>query len=237
MPKTLVEKTAEYVKKQLAFEKTGHDWYHVYRVWQVARLLQQHEGGDLELVELATLLHSAAEPNFRENNEHKRSLAMWGMLDVLEIEEHMKEKIIAIAHQCRFKGAHTERPGSLEGKIVQDANWLDGLGAIGIARVFTAGGFYGRLIHDPDLEPAQNQLDNTAYQKRKLQGTSINYFYDKSLQVVDRLNTATAKQIAAKRVQYIKDFLREFQVEWENKDLADLDHPEPAGVQFTLKQL
>lgn len=217
MSQSLVETTAEYVRKQLCNEKTGHDWYHVYRVWQLAKKLQKIEGGDLQLIELSVLLHSAAEPNLKENNEKKRSLALWGMLDILELDEAMKNKIITISNQCRYKGAETEVPQTIEGKIVQDANWLDGLGAIGIARVFTAGGYYGRLIHSPETQPVF-ELNNSGYQKRKLTGTSLNYFFEKTFPVVGRLNTPTAKKIATKRLGFIKKYIEHFTDEWELND-------------------
>lgn len=217
--KSLVPKAADYVKKQLSKEKTGHDWAHVYRVWQMAKFMQSIEGGDLELIELAALLHSATEQNYKKTeDEGFRTLAMRGMLDVLEIPGSLKEKIIDIANETRYLGTETVRPKTIESKIVQDANWLDGLGAVGIARVFTAGGFLGRPIFDPDIETVPH-VSNEQFQKRKKEGTSLNYFYEKSMVIASLLNTETAKKIAKKRMEFMKLYLDTFMREWNREDL------------------
>lgn len=228
---SLVAKTADYVRKRLQNEGSGHDWEHTRRIWDMSKRLQAVEGGDLELIELASLLHCAAERDIKKTVDEKvRSLTMQGVLDVLDITEEYKKEIITIAQQCRFKGKDTERPTTLEGKIVQDADWLEGLGAIGVARGFSAGGYLGRKIHDPAISSRAN-LSKADYLKRKLQGTSINYFYEKSLQLPKYLNTKTAKRVAVKRLQYLKGFLDQFMKEWDVKDFDEaLDEPKEIYV-------
>ncbi len=221
MQNSLVKKTAEYVRKRLENEGSGHDWEHTRRIWEMAKRLQKIEGGNLELVELASLLHCAAEHDLKKaSNENIRSLTMQGVLDVLDISEEYKTEIITIAQQCRFKGDDTERPTTLEGKIVQDADWLEGLGAIGIARGFAAGGYLGRRIHDARTKAMVN-VPKEEYLKRKRSGTSINYFYEKSLRLPKFLNTKTAKRVAVKRLQYLKNFLDQFMKEWDVNDFDD----------------
>lgn len=215
---SLVEKVAIYVQKRFENDKTGHDWFHIYRVWQLAKIIQKEEGGDLELIELSALLHGATEENNKKTeNKRFRSLAMEGLLDVLGISGKQKDEIIRISNEKRFAGIETVRPKDIECQIVQDANWLDGLGAIGIARVFTAGGHFGRLIHDPTQEPMRN-LDRVMFESRKRSGTSLNYFIEKSLLIADLLNTKTAKKIAKNRIEYLKKYLEQFDKEWELKD-------------------
>jgi uncharacterized protein len=209
----------DYVKKRLQSEKTGHDWYHVYRVWHLAKYLQKQEGGDLELIELAALLHSATEENFiKTEDEGFRALAMQGMLDVLEISGEKKDQIIQMANESRFRGADTLKPSSIESAILQDSNWLDGLGAVGIARVFTAGGYLGRPIHDPKQLPI-DRASNEQFQRRKREGTSYNYFFEKSFKVAEMLNTETARKIAEKRIKFMKGYLAEFMNNWNGVDL------------------
>lgn len=219
MPEVLLDRTLSYVKKRFINEKSAHDWFHVYRVWQYSKFIQKHEGGDLELIELSALLHSATEENYKKTGDDNfRSLAMRGLLDVLEYPDELKEKIIEIANQTKYKGIDTEKPPSIEGRIVQDANWLESLGAVGVARNFTAGGFLGRLIYDPDIKISIN-LSNEEFQKRKKEGTSINYFYEKSIVLANMLNTETAKKLAVKRVEFMKLYLDTFMQEWNLDDL------------------
>lgn len=230
----LVEKIVKYVKKRLIEERSGHDWFHVMRVWKLAVFLHKKEGGNLELIELAALLHSAAERDYKNTpDENIRSLAMSGMLDVLGIEDKLKHEIIEIAQLCRYKGVETQVPTTIEGKIVQDANWLDGLGAVGVARCFTAGGYISRGIHNPEQAP---RLIDAKIFKQKKETTSINYFYEKTLQLPNMLNTATAKKLALKRVVYIKKFIEQFMYEWEGNDFEDAEQSEPFGLVLQQEQ-
>lgn len=229
---SLVEKTAQYVQQRLQHEGSGHDWAHTRRIWDMAKRLQAIEGGNLELIELASILHCVAEHDLKKvANDKIRSLTMQGVLDVLDIDDQYKKEIIKIAQQCRFKGDETERPTMIEGKIVQDADWLEGLGAIGIARGFSAGGYLGRVIYDPKIPPLKKSTKEE-YLFRKLKGTSINYFYEKSLHLPRFLNTKTAKHVAVKRLQYLQSFLEQFMKEW---DVQDFDEAlaNPIEITFT----
>ena len=216
MVKTLVERTAEYVKQQLKHEASGHDWFHVERVWRVAKRLQREEGGDLELIELAALLHNLGDHNyqFRQFNETKESLALHGIMDSLDIAEERKEQIIKIVNEIKFGGIETKPPVTIEGKVVQDANFLDALGAIGIARCFASGGYHERAIYDPEIK-ARKHLTRTVYQRQKQRGTSLNNFSEKALVMAGLLNTSAAKKMVEPRAQFIRDFIVQFKKEWE----------------------
>ena len=130
----LVKKTAEYVKKKLTGEPTGHDWYHVRRVWTVAEKLQKIEGGNKELIEMAALLHDLGDYKFYGLSEVKGNLVLRGMMGVLEIENEMQDKILKIIEESQYKGEETKIPSSIEGKIIQDADWLDSFTTIERAR-------------------------------------------------------------------------------------------------------
>ncbi len=213
-PSALIDKTAAYVKAKLYNEASGHDWYHVERVWKMAKKLQAVEGGDLELIELAALLHNLGDHNFYKFNEKKGSLILFGMMDIIGIEEPLKAQIIMVVAESKYAGVETKQPRTLEGKIVQDANFLDTLGAIGVARHFASGGYHGRLIYDPAVK-VRNKLTRHAYEQQKDRGTSINNFYEKAFQVAELMNTGTAKELANQKVVYIKEFVSQFLREWE----------------------
>jgi uncharacterized protein len=212
----LTKRTIEYVKIKLQDEYTGHDWYHAERVWKLAKRLQEEEGGDKELIELSALLHDLGDYKKYEFNEIKGTFVLRGMMDVLEIEEEKKEKILQIIDEAQFIGDDTKPPTSVEAKIVQDADYLDALGAIGIARTFATGGKIGRMLHDPNRKP-RVRLSKKDYQTKKKAGTSINYFYEKSLKLPKMMNTKTGKELAQGRVECMKDFLEKFYKEWEGK--------------------
>ena len=212
---TLIEKTAEYVRKKLINEPTGHDWYHTERVWKMAKRLQSEEGGDKELIELASLMHDLGD-NSQFELDDRGSLVLHGMMDVLEIDNDKQEKIVEIANDLRYNGDGTKPAGTKESKIVQDADWLDSFGAIGIARVFATGGRIKRQLHDPKRK-VRKKLTKDDYLLHKREGTSFNYFYEKPLKLAERLNTKTAKEIAKHRVKFTRDFLAEFLNEWDGK--------------------
>jgi len=212
----LIKQTAEYVKRKLANDPTGHDWYHVERVWETAKKLQTEEGGDLLLIELAALLHDLGDYKQYEFDELKGMMVLRGMMDILEIEHDLQEKIIEIVDEAQYKGDATIVPSSLEGKIIQDADWLDALGAIGIARVFSTGGRIRRMIYDPKRKP-RKKLSKQDYQRRKTEGTSLNYFYEKALKLPKMMHTETAKKMAEARANFIENYIEEFLGEWEGK--------------------
>lgn len=211
---TLVDRAAAYVKAKLSNEASGHDWYHVERVWKMAKKLQAIEGGDLELIELSALLHNLGDHNFYKFNEKKGSLILFGMMDIIGIEEPLKSRIIMVVGESKYGGVETKKPHTLEGKIIQDANFLDTLGAIGVARHFASGGYHGRPIYDPHIK-VRARLTRYAYEQQKDHGTSINNFYEKAFRVAELMNTDTAKKIAQEKVVYIKNFVSQFLKEWD----------------------
>lgn len=206
----------DYVKKRMSGEATGHDWWHVYRVWQLAKYIaSQEKGANQTLVEIAALLHDIADWKFNDGDLEAgpRAAREW-----LEAQNQAEKFILAvedIARHVSYKGAGTSSEmSSLEGEIVQDADRLDALGAIGIARAFAYGGAAGRPLYDPTQQP-QLHADFEAYKKN--QSTTINHFYEKILLLKDRLHTDTAKRLAAHRHDFVEAYLQEFYDEWDGK--------------------
>ncbi len=221
MPDSLIQKTAQYVKSKLHHEPSGHDWYHVERVWKMAVYLQSKEGGDLQLIELAALLHNLGEHTDYSFSAEKGSLILFGMLDILEIEDPLKGKILLIANEIKYGGVETKKPSTIEGRIVQDANFIDSFGAIGVARRFASGGYYGRPVYDEGMKVREG-LTRYAYEHEKKKGSSFGSFYERVFKLFDRLNTKTARTIAERKMQFSKLFVEQFLRELEGKDVADL---------------
>ncbi|HLC69599.1 MAG TPA: HD domain-containing protein [Patescibacteria group bacterium] len=205
----LIRKTADYVRLKLENEPTGHDWWHVERVWKMAKIIQAKEGGDLFLIELAALLHDLGDYKQHEFNEIKGSLVLHGMMDVLGLESDLQDKIIDIVSEAQYNADETIVPKTLEGKILQDADWLEALGAVGIARTFATGGRIKRIIYDPKRKP-RHKLTKDDYQHKKREGTSFNYFYEKVLKLPGMMNTETAKKFAVRRLGFLKMYMEEF---------------------------
>jgi uncharacterized protein len=212
----LIKRTLEYVKQKMAGEHTGHDWFHIERVCEMAKQIQAVEGGDLKLINMAALLHDLGDYKQYGFSELKGSFVLRGMMDVLEIDHDLKETLVKIIDEAQFKGDDTATPSSIEAKILQDSDWLDSLGALGIARTFATGGNGGRPIHVPSIKPRQ-KLSKTDYIFKKNEGTSINYFYEKILKIPKMLNTKTAKKIGEERARFVEIFLDEFINEWDCK--------------------
>jgi len=214
--KELVRKTASYVRLKQSGEYTGHDWFHTERVLKMAQLIQSKEGGDLETVELAALLHEIGDTINYEFEEKKGPMVLRGMMDILDLPKEKQNQLVKIISEIRYQGDDTPAPQSLEGKIVQDADMLDLLGAIGIARVFATGGKIGRMLHHPKHRP-RRRLTREDYVFRKQEGTSINYFYEKILKLPAHFNTATAKKIAERRFKFSEHFLKELERDWNGE--------------------
>ena len=213
---TILQNTAAYVRQTLSGEGSGHDWWHIYRVWQTARHIGKQEGVDLLVVELAALLHDIADWKFHDGDETvgprraREWLAGQGMPE--PIIAHVCEIIATLS----FKGAHVPTPmRTREGQVVQDADRLDALGAVGIARVFAYGGHKSRAIYDPEAPP---QLHASADAYKRNTGSSVNHFYEKLLLLQDRMNTPTARRLAAGRHQFMEAFLARFFAEWEGRE-------------------
>jgi uncharacterized protein len=212
-PPTLIDRTADYVKARLSGEGSGHDWWHTYRVWKTAHRIGETEGADLLVVELAALLHDIADWKAHEGDSTVGPEVAKKWLTSLDVEERVIEHVCRIIADISFKGAGVDQPVLLlEGKVVQDADRLDAIGAIGIARAFAYGGAKGRLIYDPEKKPEEHQA---AESYLKSGGTTINHFYEKLLLLKDRMNTAAGKAIAEKRHRFMEEFLRRFYEECE----------------------
>jgi uncharacterized protein len=212
----LVAKTAAYVRKKIYSNPSGSDWYHIERVLDLARRIQAVEGGDLEIIELSVLLHDFRSYKHHNFDEKKGMLALTGMMDVLDIPEETQEAIHGIIVSSQYLGEDTKKAKTLEGKIVQDADWLDALGAIGIARTFAAGGHIDRMMHDPHKKP-RKYITKDDYLYRKTDSTSLNYFYEKLLKLPALMNTATAKELAVGRERFLRLFIDEFLAEWKGQ--------------------
>lgn len=212
----LISRTASYVKGKMYGELTGHDWYHINRVRKLASIIQKKEGGDPDLIELICLLHDLGDYKQARFNEVKGRFVLRGMMDILEIDSDLQEKILKIIDEAEFVGDDTKKPKTIEGQILQDADGLDSLGAIGIARVFSTGGNINRILHDPNSKP-RLKLKKVEYQFRKQEGTSLNYFYEKVIKIPNMLNTDIAKKMAKSRIKFLEVYLKEFYAEWDGE--------------------
>jgi uncharacterized protein len=212
----IIDKTAEYIKERFAGEGSGHDWWHVYRVWKNAIHIGKYEKVDLFVVELAALLHDVADWKFHDGNEDIGPQLAREWLEKLCVEENIISHVCQIIQDISFKGAGVAtNMKTTEGMVVQDADRLDAMGAIGISRAFAYGGSKGREMYNPDVKPEKH---DSFEQYKKSQGTSINHFYEKLLLLKDLMNTETAKKIAGKRHVVMEAFLHEFFREWEGED-------------------
>jgi len=209
--KQIIENTIVFVKNKLAGDSSGHDWWHIYRVWNMATKIQHKEGGDLFIVELAALLHDIADWKFQ--NEERGIQQVVDFLKEQKIEDEIIDRIVEIIQQVSYKGAGVkDKMEGIEGKIVQDADRLDAIGAIGIARTFAFGGKFGNEMHHPETKA---QMHNNFEEYKNSRGTTINHFYEKLLLLKDRLNTNEAKEIALGRHQFMETFLNQFYDEWD----------------------
>lgn len=210
----IVSKTKEFVKETMSGD-SGHDWWHALRVYNLAKkIAQQEKGADLFIVELGALLHDIADWKFHDSDKEGGKVTR-NWLESLGLDESIVGAVEHIVDNVSYKGAKVENTmKSLEGKIVQDADRLDALGAIGIGRTFVYGGHTGSPMWDPNIKPV---LHETAKDYKSSKGTTINHFYEKLLLLKDKMNTETAKQMAQKRHDFMEEFLKEFFSEWEGK--------------------
>lgn len=209
----IITSVAEEVKAKLEGEESGHDWWHIFRVWNLAKEITKKENADTFIVELAALLHDIADWKFNAGDESVGARIARQMLGRYPISETDIDHICDIISTSSFKGAGVnEKMTTIEGMIVQDADRLDAVGAIGIARVFAYGGHKGRVIYDPGQKPAIHETKE-AYMTNE--SPSINHFFEKLLLLKDRMNTATAKRIAENRHLFMEGFLDRFFKEWE----------------------
>ena len=212
MPQNLIQNTVSFVKEKLNGAEAGHDWFHTERVYKLSKKIAKTEECNLEVVELSALLHDIADPKFHGGDE---TLALKISREFLESEivaEKIIEQVLFIIKNISFKN-RGEVPADLpiELQIVQDADRLDAIGAIGIARTFNFGGFKNNLMYHPEIQP---KLNMTKDEYKKNEGTTINHFYEKLLLLKDMMNTDEAKNIASERHDFMVKFLDEFFKEW-----------------------
>jgi len=203
----IINKTKEYARTKLEGESTGHDWWHTFRVWQTAKYIAKKEGGDLFIIELAALFHDIADWKFNKGNNNLALKLTRDWFKKLEVEKKVIKHICDIVENISFKGAGIKlRIKTKEGKIVQDADRLDALGAIGIARVFATTPLLKRLLYNPEINMKMKVRDFT----KKDSYSSIHHFYDKLLLLKDLMNTKTGKRLANKRHKFMEKYLEEF---------------------------
>lgn len=208
----IVEKIEKEIKAQFEGEGTGHDWHHIDRVRNVSMFISQTEGGDPLVVELAALLHDISDHKFNGGDLQAGGQIAFDLLIKQGLDEERSKHVRYIVDNLSYKGAETpSEMKSLEGQIVQDADRLDAIGAIGVARTFAYGGHKGQPIYEPGLSPVLHESFE-AYANGKT--STINHFYEKLLLLSARLNTATAKDLGKQRHAFMETFLKQFYSEW-----------------------
>lgn len=208
----ILEKTIEFVKEQLSNAESGHDWWHVQRVWNSAKnISKDYKNVDHIVIELACLLHDVADEKFDDAPSKNKTLIEF--ISKLEIADNQKDHVIEIINSLSFRKSFSNiSEKTIEFQIVQDADRLDAIGAIGIARAFSYGGHKNREMHNPDIKP-ENFTNSEQYQKSK--SPTINHFYEKLFLLKELMNTPEAQKIADERDEYMKDFVARFYKEWE----------------------
>ncbi|TYR80896.1 HD domain-containing protein [Priestia megaterium] len=208
--KQVIDEAEEWVKKKLAHDRTGHDWQHISRVRANALFLSEKEGGNENIIELAALLHDVVDDKLVEDVEAAyKEVECW--LAGKCISKQDIAHIIQILRTMSFKGGNRPRMTTLEGQIVQDADRLDAIGAIGIARTFMYAGSKGTALYDENMT-VKNHMSEEEYRNGK--STAIAHFYEKLLQLKELMNTTTAKEMASERHTYMENFLAQFKREW-----------------------
>ena len=212
MNNDVIQSAIDFAKCELAKYESGHDWYHTYRVWSVAKKIAEQEKADLFVVELAALLHDIADAKFHDGNEEIGSIVASKFLKSQNVSFEIIEKVVYIIRNISFKSEGIEKSKkTIEFQIVQDADRLDAIGAIGIARAFAFGGFKNHKIFDPEIPPALN-MTKAEYKNHK--STSINHFYEKLLKLKNLMNTEAGRALALKRHKFLEKYLEQFFEEW-----------------------
>lgn len=213
--KEQINKTIAFVKETLANAEGGHDWFHIERVYKNSLLISKNENVDILVVSLGALLHDIADSKFHNGDETIGPKVAGAFLFKLNIDSAIIEHVIKIIENISFKGGNeTQKFKSPELDVVQDADRLDAIGAVGIARCFNYGGFKNRALYNPDVKP---NLKMTKAEYKQSTAPTINHFYEKLLLLKDRMNTKTGKRIAADRHQYMLQFLDQFDKEWQGE--------------------
>jgi uncharacterized protein len=209
----IIEKTVKFVKETLAEAEGGHDWWHIYRVWNNTKQIMKNEEADTLVVELGALLHDIADSKFHNGDEEVGPKVAREFLASLSVDSGVIDHVENIIRHISFKGSFEgQKWTSPELFVVQDADRLDALGAIGIARTFTYGGFKGRELYNPNIPP---KLDMSKEEYKNSNAPTLNHFYEKLLLLKDLMNTKTGKQLAEDRHKYMEAYLEQFYAEWE----------------------
>ena len=209
----LIQNTIAFVKKELEGAEAGHDWYHINRVWKQSLTIAEPYNCDVTVVQLGALLHDIADPKFHNGDENIGPETAKRFLLSQNVDADTIDKTIYIIKNISYKNRNeAPQEKSIELQIVQDADRLDAIGAIGIARTFNFGGFKNNPMYLPDVKP---QLNMSKEEYKKSQGTTINHFYEKLLLLKDMMNTEKGKELAEVRHQYMEGFLQQFYNEWE----------------------
>lgn len=208
-----LSETETYVRDKLLGEGSGHDWWHIDRVRNMALRLGKKENADLFVVELASLLHDIADHKFHDGNEQIGPETARNWLQGLEVDKTVIDHVCEIIRDVSFKGSEVITPmNTIEGMVVQDADRLDALGAIGIARAFAYGGYRERELYNPNIP---HEKHDTFEHYKKSTGPTINHFYEKLFLLKDRMNTESGQQLAEERHRYMEEFVDRFLSEWE----------------------
>jgi uncharacterized protein len=212
---SVIDNTILFVKQKLENAEAGHDWFHIERVFKNALLIVQHEECDIDIVKLGALLHDIADSKFNGGDETIGPRIAREFLESQKIAEPKIQHVVAIIENISFKGGNFEKNfNSKELEIVQDADRLDAIGAIGIARTFNYGGFKNRQLYNPNIPPKMN-MSKEEY--KNSEAPTLNHFYEKLLLLKDKMNTKTGKELAVDRHRFMENFLSQFYAEWEGE--------------------
>ena len=222
----IINKTEYFVKETLEKDSTGHDWWHIHRVRNLAKRIALHEGADIFIVELASLLHDIGDYKFFQGDEEAGAVKVGEWLSSLEISPSLIDKIVGITSQISFmhtlpdkgkgKGKKNSSASTISKELmaVTDADRLDAMGAVGIARAFTYGGFFNRPIYDPAIQPSKSI---TKEEYKTTEAPSINHFYEKLLKLKDMMYTPLGRKMAKRRHRFLNLYLKQFFKEWKGK--------------------
>ena len=211
----LIENTIEFVKIQLENAEGGHDWFHIERVYKNTLAIAKVEKCDLLVCQLGALLHDIADSKFHGGDESVGPKTARNFLESHNVEAEIIEHVIQIIQNISYKGGNFQKEfNSIELQVVQDADRLDAIGAIGIARTFNYGGFKNRTIYNPDIKP---NLTMSKEEYKNSEAPTINHFYEKLLLLKDKMNTESGKKIAQDRHSFMEGFLEQFYAEWEGE--------------------
>ena len=215
MNEKLINNTIAFVKSELENAEGGHDWFHIERVYKNTLAIAKNEKCDLLVCQLGVLLHDIADSKFHNGDEKVGPKTARKFLEIENVSEDVIEHVIQIINNISFKGGNFEKQfNSIELQIVQDADRLDAIGAIGIARTFNYGGFKNRTIYNPEIAP---NLMMSKEEYKNSQAPTINHFYEKLLLLKDKMNTVSGKKIAAKRHEFMETYLEQFYAEWNGE--------------------